>query len=122
MTRSPAQQSSFVLAALLGVAPTAFGLFRGAVSGSGFQMLWMALVATSFAAGVLAAAIGRRRGRTAVMKDALVILFTATLLAGATGYVLSDMTGPSIWAVSLAFGVCLAASSVGVAYARPSKQ
>lgn len=121
MTRSPSQQLSFALAVLLGVAPTAFALIRGVVTDAGFGMLWMALVATSFAAGVLAAAVGRRRGRPAVVKDALVILCIATLLAAGTGYLFAVSSGPSIWAVSFAIGVCLAASSVGVAFARTGK-
>lgn len=82
-------------------------------------MLWMALAASLFAAGVMAASIGRRRSRHALMTQSTVILIVATLLAGGTGYLLGATRGPGVWLVAIVFGMCLAASSAVAAFSRP---
>jgi len=81
--------------------------------------MWMALVTSLFTAGVLAAAIGRRRTRRAVVRQAVIILIVATLLAVGTAYLLDATAGPGILAMSLVIGGCLAGTSVLVAYSRP---
>jgi hypothetical protein len=111
---------SHFAAVLFGVAPFGFGLFRVWSTGTDYQTLWMAGVASVFAAGVLAAAIGRRRSRKAVFVQSMVIVVVATLLAAGTDFLLGATTGPGVWMVATVFGVCLAVSSVFVAFSRPS--
>ena len=109
----------YLLAAvLLGVAPLVFGLLRALGSRHDYTGLWMALAASVFAAGVLAASIGRRRSRHAVFIQAGVILVVSTLLAGEIGYALGATSGPGVWAVSFVLGLCLAASSIFIALSR----
>lgn len=120
MKRSPTQKLSLLAAALSGAAPLGFGLFRAWRTGSDVRILWMALASSIFAAGVLAAATGRRRTRHAVRIQAAVILVVATLLAGGTGFALGATTGPGVWAVGAVLGFCLAAASVLVEVSRPT--
>lgn len=119
MKRSLTQQMYLLAAALLGAAPVAFGLVRIATTGYDRRMLWMALVASVFTAGVAAAALGRRRRRRAVFRQAVVILCVSTLLSGVMGFLLGATAGPGVWAVALVFSICLAASSICVAFSRP---
>ena len=74
-------------------------------------MLWMALAASIFTAGVLASSIGRRRTRKAAYSQAFVILVISTLVAAGTGYMLGATAGPGIWMVGFVFGALLAASN-----------
>jgi len=119
MNRSPRQSLSLLAAVVLGAAPLGFGLFRALSTGDDFRMVWMALAASIFAGGVLAASIGRRRSRHAVFIQALIILVVSTLLAGGTGFLLGATTGPGVWMVAVVLGSCLAASSTFVAFSRP---
>ncbi len=120
MNRSRTQQLSLVTAAVFGAAPLAFGVVRAVASGGDLRMLWMAIIASVFAASVLVAAVGKRRTRQAVMTQATVILIVATLLAGGLGFMLGATAGPGVWAVALVLGLCLAASSVFIAVSRSS--
>ena len=119
MARSPKHQMSIVAAIVLGAAPIGFGLFRAWQTASDFRMLWMALAATVFAAGVMAASIGRRRTRHSAYTQAIIILIVATLTAGAVGFFLGARSAFGLWAVAFVLGSCLAASSVLIALARP---
>ena len=118
MERSPKHQLSIVAAILLGAAPTGFGLFRAWQTGSDFRMLWMALAATIFTAGVMAASIGRRRTRRSAYTQSIVILGVATMLAGAVGFLLGATNGIGVWAVAFVLSSCLAACSVLFALSR----
>lgn len=70
---TPAQRLALAGIVAFGAAPVTFGLFRYASTGWDLRQFWMALVATVFAAGVLAAAIGRRRSRqTALVQSAVI--------------------------------------------------
>lgn len=120
MRRNGKQQASFVAAIGFGLAPLAVAVLRMLTGDDGTRMFWMAFMATGLAGGALATAIGRRRGRRAVMVDAIVILVGATLLSGATAFLLGATASAGIWAVSGAFGIALAASSVFVANSRTS--
>lgn len=120
MTQSTTQRFSIVAAILLGAAPIAFGLFRAWQTGSDYRMLWMALAATIFTAGVMAASIGRRRTRHSAYVQATVILIVSTLLAGAIGFFLGATAAFGVWAVALVLSGCLAASSVLIALSRSS--
>ncbi|MBA2707121.1 MAG: hypothetical protein H0U59_04885 [Gemmatimonadaceae bacterium] len=119
MKRSPRQSLSLLAAVLLGAAPLGFGLFRAWSTGDDLRMVWMALAATIFAAGVLAASIGRRRSRHAVFIQSIVILVVSTLLAGTIGFLLGATAGPGVWMVAMVLGSCLASSSAFVAFSRP---
>ncbi|MCC6773496.1 MAG: hypothetical protein IT360_20100 [Gemmatimonadaceae bacterium] len=122
MKRTVVQQVSLVAAALLGLAPLSMGLLRQWSTGGDGRILWMAVVTSLFTAGVLAAAIGRRRTRRAVVRQAVIILIVATLLALGTAYLLESTAGPGDWAMSLLLGGCMAGASVLVAYSRPGAQ
>lgn len=121
MKRTAAQQVSLVAAALLGAAPLGIGLLRQWTAGDR-RVLWMAVVSTLFTVGVMSAAIGRRRTRQAVVRQAVVILIVAALLSAGTAFLLDATAGPGIFAMSLVLGVCLAGASVLVAYSRPGAQ
>lgn len=121
MTRSPFQRVTLAAAVLFGAAPLCFGLFRAWQTGYDFRMVWMAMAASLFAAGVLASSIGRRRSRRAVRRQSAVIFVVATLLAGGTGFVFGATAGPGVWMVAVVLGFCLAAASVLVAFARPGE-
>ncbi len=108
----------FVAAVLLGAAPIAFGLFRRLQTGSDLRMLWMALAATIFTAGVMAASIGRRRTMHSAYNQAMIILIVSALTAGIVGFLLGARAVFGLWAVSFVLGSCLAASSLLFALSR----
>ena len=110
MTTQRRQRALVLAAALLGAAPLGFGLCRRWQTGSD-SLLSMALAATIFTAGVLAANIGRRRSRKAAYSQATVILVVSTLLAGGTEYMLSGSSGSDVWTVAFLVGAVLSASS-----------
>lgn len=118
MTQSSRKQMSVVAAVLLGAAPIGFGLFRRLETGSDLRMFWMALAATIFTAGVMAASIGRRRTMHSAYTQAVIILIVSTLTAGAVGFFLGARAVFGLWAVSFVLGGCLAASSLLVALSR----
>lgn len=114
--RSPVQRLNLLAAVLLGVAPIIFGLLQAGTSGADFGTFWMALAATFFAGGVLAAAIGRRRSRRAVRVQAIVIFMVSTVLAAGAAFVFD---APNAWVVAVTFGLCLGTASVLFGLARP---
>ncbi len=120
MIRSPRQRIGILAAAGFLLAPVGFGLYRALATGDDYRMLWMALVASIFAGSVLTAAVGRRRGRQAVITQSVAILVIGTLLAGGTGFMLGAREGPGVWMVATVFGVLLAGASVLVALSRPA--
>ncbi len=120
MKRSPIPRVSGVAAAILGAAPLVTGLLLALRTEDDRLILWMATGATFFTAGVLAAAIGRRRSRHAVIVQSTVIFVVSTLLAGVTAFLRGAGSGPGVWGVACAIGGCLAASSVLIAVARAS--
>lgn len=122
MKRSPTQQLSLVAAALFGAAPLGFGLFRAWRTGDDFRMLWMALASSVFAAGVMAATIGRRRARHAVFIQSIVILVVATLLAGCLAYLLGATAAAGVWGVAFVLGFCLAVANALIEFSRPSSR
>lgn len=122
MRRSSTQRLSLVAAALFGVAPVCFGLFRAWRTGDDYRMLWMAVVASVFAAGVVAAAIGRRRTRHAVVIQSIAILVIATLLAGCLAYLLGATAAPGIWLVAFVLASSLTVANVLVEFSRPSSR
>lgn len=119
MQRSPVQWLSFSAAWLFGLAPLGVGLLRAVRTDGDRTMLWMALLATVFAAGVLSGAVGRRRTRSAMVFQSTMIFAVATLLAAVLGYALGATALPGLLAVAVALGGSLAVASVLVAYGRP---
>ncbi|MBA3403826.1 MAG: hypothetical protein H0U13_03920 [Gemmatimonadaceae bacterium] len=120
MKRSPKQQFSFVAAGILGIAPLALGLFRAITTGDDYRMFWMALAVTIFAAGVLGAAVGRRRSLHAALVQAMVILIVSTLLAASLGWMLGAQSLVAVGGVAFGFGLLLATASYLVAISRSS--
>ncbi|MEO5588585.1 MAG: hypothetical protein ABIS03_03275 [Gemmatimonadaceae bacterium] len=118
MKRTPNQQLIILAAAVLGIAPLALGLFRAITTGDDYRMLWMALLVTIFAAGVLGAAVGRRRSRHAALVQAMVILIVSTLLAAALGWMLGARSLVAVGAVAFGFSLMLAVASYLVAVSR----
>jgi peptidoglycan/LPS O-acetylase OafA/YrhL len=105
---------------LFGAAPLGFGLLRAWGPGHDPRFVWMSLAPSLFAVGVLAAAIGRRRTRHAMINQSAAILVVATLLAGGMAFLLGARADPGVWAVAIVTGFCLATSSVLVGFSRPS--
>lgn len=120
MTRKPVEQLSLAGAVLFGVAPLALGLGRAKTTGDDYRMFWMAVVCSIFAAGVLLAAVGRRRSRRAALYQGFVILLVGTLVAAGVGFMLGATSFIPVLAVSFGLSLCLAISSVLVAFSRTS--
>ena len=120
--RTPAQHLSLVGAVLFGAAPLGFGLFRYATTGWDLRVLWMALVASIFAASVLASVIGKRRSRRQVLVQSTVIAVVGTLLAVGTGMMSSETSGPGVWMIGAVQGILLGIASELIAFARARPQ
>ena len=118
MQRSPRRMIYLIAAVLFGLAPLCYGLLRELGPRHNPDGLWMALVASAFAAGVLAASIGRRRSRRAVFTQSLGILVICTLVAAPTAFISGATAAAGVWAVSFVMALCLAASSVFIAFVR----
>lgn len=119
MNRTPLQQFGLLAAALCGVAPLAFGLLQSSSAAQDLPVVWMAAAATIFAAGILAAAVGRRRSRQAMLFQTAMILVIGTLLAAGTARIFISALDTQAWTVAVLIGVSLAASSVLIAVSRP---
>lgn len=117
--RTAKQKISLAIAGIFGALPLAMGLIRALTTSDDHRLLWMAVVSTMFAAGVLAAAFGRRRSRQAVVSQSIVILAASAFLAAATGFLQGATSVTAVLLVAVAIGLSLAASSVFVAFSRP---
>jgi peptidoglycan/LPS O-acetylase OafA/YrhL len=115
--RTPRQNLAFAGAVLFGSAPLVAGFMRRAQSEDS-TILWMAVIATLFTAGVLAAAIGQRRSKDTAKRQAYLIFAIATLLAVGLGYLLGVTPAAALWTTSAVMGLALAVASILVAYAR----
>ncbi len=124
MNQSPRRGIYLAAAVLLGVAPVVYGLLRLLSFRHDYRGLWMALAASVFATGVLAASIGRRRSRHAALTQSLIILVISTLVAGVAGFISGATAAAGIWAVAFVMGACVAASSllIGLARATPAEK
>lgn len=116
--RSTAQRLSFAGAVLFGAAPIGFGLYRSMSTGWDLSLFWMALMASIFAAGVLASAIGKRRSRHQVLVQSLVIVLVGAGVAVGTGMLLGPTEGPGVWMVGAVLGIMLGIASEMIAFAR----
>jgi hypothetical protein len=117
MTRSPRTFLYSFFAVVFAVIPFAFGLVRAVTTGADFRYLWMAIASFIAAAGI--DAIGARNvSPNGGLVRPMLTLFVATLLAGATGLLLGARGAAGILIVSLAFGVCFAASFALLALTR----
>lgn len=119
MKRTAMQRVILLATVLLAAAPLGLGLFRAWQTGTDYRMLWMAVASTIFVAGVLGAAVGRRRTRHATFVQAGVIFLVSTLVAGGMGFLLGATAGPGVWMVAAVLSVLLAAASVLVHFAHP---
>lgn len=117
-TRKPIQQLSLAGAVLFGAIPLALGVVRARTTGDDYRMFWMAMVCSIFAAGVLLAAVGRRRSRRAALFQGFVILLVGTIVAVGVGYMLGATSVVAVLGVSFGLSLCLAISSVLVAFSR----
>lgn len=116
--RTPAQRLALVGTVAFGAAPVTFGLFRYASTGSDLRLFWMALVATVFAAGVLASAIGRRRSRQTALVQSAVIAVVGALLAWFTGFLIGATEGSGAGMVAASLGLSLGVASECVVFSR----
>ena len=97
------------LAFLCALAPFAFGTIRAIQTGNDLRMLWMAFASGVGAVAVLA--LGNARGRKpGAGRQAAATFVIATLLAGATAYLLGARAAPGIWLVAMVLAVFWAAS------------
>lgn len=116
--RTPGQRLSLAGAVLFGAGPIGFGLFRYASTGWDLRMLWMALMATVFAASVLVSAIGKRRSRRQALVQSTVIAVVGALLAVGTGMLISETRGPGVWMIGAVQGLLLGIASELLVFAR----
>lgn len=116
--RTPAQRMALAGTVAFGASPVAFGLFRYVSTGGDLRLFWMALIATVFAAGVLASAIGRRRSRQTALVQSAVIAVVGALLAWFTGYSLGATEGPGAGMVAAAIGLSLGVASECLVFSR----
>ncbi|MDA1080293.1 MAG: hypothetical protein O2973_01250 [Gemmatimonadetes bacterium] len=119
MNRTFPQKVSLIGAVLFGTAPLGFGLFRAISADGDSRLFWMAVASVVFAAGVMAAAIGRRRSRREVRVQATVIFVVCTLFAAGAGFLLGASAAPGVWAVAVVLGLCVAVASMLVRASRP---
>jgi ABC-type Mn2+/Zn2+ transport system permease subunit len=110
VTEQPRKRTLLLAAILLGAAPLVYGLFRHQADSDSY-LVWIALAATIFTAGVLAANIGRLRTRKAAYSQATAIFVVSTLLGGGTEYFLRGSADAEVGTFSLLFGALLSASS-----------
>jgi len=118
VARSDAQRLSLVGAVLFGAAPIGFGLYRFLSTGWDLRTFWMALVASIFAASVLASAIGKRRSRHQVLVQSVVIVIIGGGLAAGAGGMLDPTEGLGLSMVAAALGILLGIASELMAFAR----
>lgn len=119
MARSRSQQLILIVGLGLGAAPIAVGVVHWFTTDDAL-LFWMATIATFFTAGVLSAAIGRRRGRRAVAVQAALTFGVSTFLGALTAFLLTGTATPGILALSAAIGAALAMTSLCMAWARAS--
>lgn len=119
MNRTPLQQIGLLAAAICGAAPLAVGLLQSSSAAQELPLAWMAAAATIFAAGILAAAVGRRRSRRATLFQTAMILVVGTLLAIGTARIFVPALGTPEWTAAVLIGVSLAAASALIAMSRP---
>jgi peptidoglycan/LPS O-acetylase OafA/YrhL len=118
LARTTAQRIALAGAVAFGAAPAAVGLSRYASTGWDLRLFWMALVATVFAGGVLASAIGKRRSRRTALVQSAVIAVVGTLLAWFIGDSLGATEGPGAMVVAAVFGLCLGVASECIVLSR----
>ena len=116
--RTPAQRVALAGVVVFGAAPVTFGLVHYASTGWDLRLFWMALVATVFAAGVLASAIGRRRSRQAALGQSAVIAVVGALLAWFIGFSIDAAGGPGTAMIAAAFGLSLGVASECLVFSR----
>lgn len=116
--RTPVQRLALVGAVAFGAAPVTCGLFQYASTGSDLRPFWMAFVATVFAAGVLASAIGRRRSRQMALVQSAVIAVIGALLAWFTGFAIGTTEGPGAGMLAAAIGLSLGVASECIVFSR----
>ncbi len=116
--RTTSQRLGFAGAVIFVAAPIGFGVYRYLSTGWDLRMFWMALVASVFAAGVLASAIGKRRSRHQVLVQSLIIVLVGAAVAVGTAKLLGPTEGPGVWMVGAVLGILLGIASELIAFAR----
>jgi hypothetical protein len=119
MRRTPRELMIYLFSIPFAAAPFGFALIRAFQTGSDFRPLMMAFASFLGAFGVWV--IGRDLGRAphAVFGLSSLAFVNATLLAGATAYMLGATAAPGLWAVAIVFGACWAAHYAIHSLSRP---
>jgi len=120
--RTASQRIALAGAVLFGAGPLALGLSSYASTGWDLRVFWMGLVASVFAAGVLASAVGKRRARHMALFQSAVIAVVGALLAWGTGFVFDATEGPGAWMVSALIGLCLGVASECIVFSRATPE
>lgn len=108
--------SVLVLALLFLMVPVMFALIRALQTGTDFRAVWMLTV--SLAGAVLITLWWRRaRGRLAFL--GMIVFATCTVLSAGVATLLGAKAAFGVWAVSGAFGLCLAAATTLFVLSRP---
>lgn len=119
MKRSPREQKIYLLSILFAAAPFAFALVRALQTGDDLRLLWMAFASYIGASVVMVIGKARSRKPNVALAFSAVVLLIATLLAGATAFMLGATASPGIWAVAFFFGICWAVSCALGILSRP---
>jgi small-conductance mechanosensitive channel len=119
MTRTPREQRLFVLSIPVTALPLLFGVARAASTGTDFRYLWTALAALVAAALVLSLERAGRGTPASLLVPWLAALIVATLVAGATGYMLGARSIPALGVVAVSFGLCCATGLALFALSQP---
>lgn len=119
MKATPVQKLGLLAAVICGAAPLGFGLLQSPSAAQNLPVTWMSAAATIFAAGILAAAIGRRRSRRTMRFQTTLILGLGTLLSVGTARIFLSALDTRVWIASVLIGLSLATASVLIAVSRP---
>lgn len=110
--------SLLVLALLFLMVPVMFALIRALQTGTDFRAVWMLTVSLT-AAALITSWWGRGRGRFALFY--FIVFGTCTLLSAGVASLLGAKAAFGVWAVSGAFGLCLAAAATLFLLSRQQK-
>ena len=105
MRPSSRKQAIYWLSILFAVAPFAFATIRLLQTRSDLRLFGMAIASFLGTSGVMAIAKGPARQPLVLFA---VTFITATLCAGAIGFLLGATAGPGLWAVAGVLGLCWA--------------
>ena len=107
MERALGGRLAYLGSVLFAVLPFFFGIIRRIQTGSDLRLFWMA---TASALGALAVEAIKGQSRHGLSGIAAITFVVSALFSALTGMVLGATSGPGVWMVAIALGLCWAAS------------